>query len=139
MPLNESAEVSVKHSDRMRRVGQKNTAPEVAVRRLLYTLGYRFRLNVAYLPGRPDIVLTAKKTAIFVHGCLWHRHFRCARATMPKVNVQFWQEKFSRTKQRDDAAIRQLESAGWKTIVIWECEATTEGELTTRLLREIPE
>lgn len=100
----------------------KDTKPEVAVRRLLHALGYRFRIHRKDLPGKPDIVLPKHRTVIFVHGCFWHHHEGCKAASTPASNIDFWQTKFRRNQERDAQVKAQLESMGWKVIVIWECE-----------------
>ncbi len=109
-------------SERMSRIRSSNTAPEVALRRALHALGFRFRLHRKDLPGKPDIVLPRYKTAIFVHGCFWHRHDGCKVANTPKSNTEFWTEKFDRNVARDIRAREMLEAKGWKVIVVWECE-----------------
>lgn len=106
----------------MARIGPKNTKPEMLVRRALYRLGFRFRLHRRDLPGRPDIVLPKYRTAIFVHGCFWHRHPGCRRATTPKTRVTFWRQKFEANIKRDRKATEALEQAGWNVLVLWECE-----------------
>jgi DNA mismatch endonuclease, patch repair protein len=105
----------------MSRIRGTNTLPEKAVRSLLRAEGYRFRSNVANLPGKPDITLPALQIAIFVHGCFWHRHEGCRFATNPKSNSEFWTEKFSRTVERDREHAKALKKLGWKVVVIWEC------------------
>lgn len=106
----------------MAQVGSKNTSPEICVRKLLHSLGYRFRLHCKDLPGHPDIVLPRYRVCIFVHGCFWHRHSRCARASIPVTNKEFWLEKFQKNSKRDILVKQVLEEAGWRVVVIWECE-----------------
>lgn len=106
----------------MKGIGSAHTRPEIVVRRYLHACGLRFRLHSGNLPGRPDIVLHRYRTAIFVHGCFWHRHEGCRYAAQPKTRVDFWQEKFRRNVERDARKAGQLESAGWRVLVIWECE-----------------
>lgn len=106
----------------MSRIRGKDTTPEVQLRKLLHARGYRFRLHVGDLPGKPDIVLRKYKTAIFVHGCFWHRHEGCAAATMPKTREEFWTAKFQSTIERDQRKRRELENAGWRVITVWECD-----------------
>jgi len=118
----------------MSRIRGKDTAPELIVRRLLHAMGYRFRLHVSHLPGRPDVVLPKYRTIVFVHGCFWHRH-SCAAAYMPKTRPSFWQAKFDSNVGRDRRHRRALVSAGWKVIVVWECQ--TSGEVLTRLARRL--
>jgi DNA mismatch endonuclease (patch repair protein) len=108
-------------------VGSKNTTPEIVVRRVLYALGYRFRLHRKDLPGNPDIVLPKKKTVIFVHGCFWHGHRGCKRADRPTSNVSFWNSKLDRNIDRDKRVQRQLRELGWHSAVIWECQTRRPG------------
>lgn len=117
----------------MAKVRGANTAPELVVRRILWRLGYRFRLHVRKLPGSPDIVLPRYRTAIFVHGCFWHRHPGCAKATTPKSRVEFWSSKFSANVERDDRNRRDLLARGWKVATIWECETRDETTLKAQL------
>ena len=105
----------------MRRVKGRDTGPERAVRKLVWSLGGRYRLNRADLPGKPDIVLPGRRLAIFVHGCFWHGH-DCARgARVPKTNREYWVAKIGRNRARDIAAREALEAAGWRVEVVWEC------------------
>ena len=106
----------------MAAIKSKNTKPEIAVRKLLHSLGYRFRLHRKDLPGSPDIVLPKYKTVIFVHGCFWHRHEGCKYATNPKTRESFWNKKFEDNKKRDICNQVNLLSMGWKYIIVWECQ-----------------
>jgi DNA mismatch endonuclease (patch repair protein) len=124
-------------SEIMRRVHSKDTTPEVIVRSLLHRLGYRFRLYRSDLPGKPDIVLPKYKTAIFVHGCFWHRHKDCKRATTPATRQEYWLPKFKRTINRDRKYQHQLVKMGWKVIVIWECQTKNVGKLSKDLIKQI--
>ena len=112
----------------MSRIRGKDTKPELLLRRLLHRAGYRFRLHAPDLPGKPDIVLPKYRTVIFVHGCFWHRHEGCSNATMPKSRTEFWEEKFRRTVERDEAKQRQLEALGWRVVVVWECDLKSDPE-----------
>ncbi|WP_277924334.1 DNA mismatch endonuclease Vsr [Sphingomonas sp. CROZ-RG-20F-R02-07] len=112
-------------SERMSRIRSTNTKPEVALRKALHRLGFRFRLHGRRLPGKPDIVLPKYRTAIFVHGCFWHRHAGCSIATTPKSNTEFWVDKFDRNTARDAIKRAQLEADGWNVIVVWECDLKT--------------
>lgn len=106
----------------MRAVKSKNTAPEMAVRRLLHFLGYRYRLHRTDLPGRPDIVFPGRKKVIFVHGCFWHAH-SCARgARLPATNAAYWSGKIARNCERDRETATQLAEMGWAVSTLWECE-----------------
>ena len=111
----------------MARIRGKDTAVEVAVRRQLHSLGYRFRLHRKDLPGRPDIVLPRYRAAVFVHGCFWHRHAGCIYATNPATRPAFWQAKFEANVRRDTAAVERLMSGGWSVSVIWECAVIVDG------------
>lgn len=106
----------------MSRIRGKNTKPELQLRSALHKAGFRFRLHDRKLPGKPDIVLRQFKTVILVHGCYWHRHPGCTEATTPKSNVDFWTAKFDATVERDRRNIAALEAAGWRVLVVWECE-----------------
>ena len=133
------SEVDPLRSALMSRVRQKDTTPEIIVRKLLHALGYRFRLHRNDLPGRPDIVLPPRKSVVFVHGCFWHHHPNCRKATIPKTRTDFWIEKFEKNKERDRRKISELKKLGWRVLVIWECETTqprkTEKRLSTFLER----
>ena len=107
----------------------KNTKPELMVRKKLHAAGFRFRLHVKDLPGRPDIVLPKYRTVILVHGCFWHQHANCRLAAKPKSNVEFWASKLSSNIQRDMAATAKLLTLGWQVIIIWECEAASSNRI----------
>ena len=121
----------------MARIRGRDTGPEMAVRRLLYGLGYRYRLHVRDLPGRPDIVFRRRRKVIFVHGCFWHQHEGCRKATIPRTRVAFWRRKFRRNKERDTVSLQALGALGWKALVVWECETETKEReaLRVRLTR----
>lgn len=126
-----------KRSWNMSRIKSRDTKPEKAVRSFLHRMGYRFRLHRKDLPGRPDIVLPKHKTVIFVHGCFWHRHEGCKYAYEPKSRVEFWQNKFRQNIERDKKNQRVLDNAGWKIIVIWECELSDLELLKKKLLENL--
>jgi DNA mismatch endonuclease, patch repair protein len=105
----------------MSRVKGRNTTPELIVRRMLFALGYRYRLHRKDLPGKPDIVFGPRKKAIFVHGCFWHGH-NCRKGRLPKSNATFWRLKIDTNKKRDRKRLRQLNALGWKVLVIWQCQ-----------------
>lgn len=107
----------------MKQVKSKDTKPEMLVRSFLHRKGFRFRLHVQSLPGKPDIVLPKYKTIIEVRGCFWHRHRGCKAATMPSSNTTYWTEKFQRNIKRDKKTKAALQKLGWHVIVIWECQA----------------
>jgi DNA mismatch endonuclease, patch repair protein len=121
----------------MRLVPSKDTKPEMAVRRLVHSLGFRYRLHGSRLPGTPDLVLRRLKRAIFVHGCFWHRHAGCKKASTPSTNRPFWKAKFIANKLRDKRNIRELQELGWRVLVVWECETRFPEKLTRRLRREL--
>lgn len=106
----------------MSRIKGKNTKPEILVRKFLFANGFRYRLHVKNLPGKPDIVLPKYKTVIFVNGCFWHGHKGCRYFLLPKTRTEWWLQKISDTQSRDKLAKQELENLGWKVIVIWECE-----------------
>ncbi|RDE07807.1 DNA mismatch endonuclease Vsr [Pelagibacterium lacus] len=112
----------------MARVGQKDTKPEMVVRRLVHGMGYRFRLHRKDLPGSPDIVLPGLRKVIEVRGCFWHRHPdpSCGRARVPKTRQDFWIPKLERNAQRDAENERQLRALGWDLMVVWECQTTPQ-------------
>lgn len=125
----------------MASIHSQDTKPELAVRKWLWSRGYRYRKNAPSLPGKPDIVVTASRTAIFVNGCFWHQHEGCRYYSTPRTNTGFWQRKFARNKERDARVRDELRARGWRTMVIWECQlkpAAMEQTLTeaARLLDE---
>ena len=115
----------------MSQIRSKNTKPEVLVRKELFRRGYRYRINVSKLPGKPDIVLPKYKTVIFVNGCFWHGHEGCKHFVLPKSNVEYWQAKIRSNQRRDKNAIIMLQQAGWNVITIWECNLTVPLFLET--------
>ncbi|MBU8891457.1 MAG: DNA mismatch endonuclease Vsr [Bacteroidales bacterium] len=109
----------------------KDTKPEIMVRKFLFKNGFRYRLNVPELPGKPDIVLSKYKTIIFVHGCFWHGHESCKYFVLPKTRTKWWKEKINGTIKRDLHKKQELEQLGWNIIVIWECELKKEKRENT--------
>lgn len=122
----------------MARIRGKNTTPELVVRRLLHSLGYRYRIHRADLPGTPDIAFIGRRKAIFVHGCFWHQHEGCSKASMPKTREAYWSKKFSTNLERDSRKLKELARMGWKVLVVWECE-TKNKELLVDTLKEFLE
>jgi DNA mismatch endonuclease, patch repair protein len=116
----------------MRAVRVKNTAAELAVRRLLFSFGYRYRLHAAELPGKPDIVLRGRRCALFVNGCFWHGH-RCKRGAPPSSNVGFWLPKIEGNRNRDHRVRKQLRKGGWHVLTIWECETRSADRLGEKI------
>lgn len=117
----------------MSRIKSRDTSPERIVRSLLHRMGFRFRLHVSSLPGRPDIVLPRWRQVILVHGCFWHRHKRCKFAYTPKSRLKFWLKKFSDNEKRDLICCRRLRHAGWRVMTIWECETVRTDRLRRRI------
>lgn len=122
----------------MRSVKRKDTAPELVVRRYLHAAGIRFRLHVASLPGRPDIVAPRRRTVVFVHGCFWHGHDCAHGRVQAKTNTKFWTEKIAANRARDGRKSAALRALGWHVETIWECECDKAGKLDAlgrRMLR----
>jgi len=124
---------AAKRSAVMARVKARDTGPELIVRRLLWRLGARYRLDRRDLPGRPDIVMPGRKLAVFVHGCFWHGHDCVRGARVPKANRDYWTAKIGRNRARDIETRSQLESMGWRVEVIWECDLKDAAALEQRL------
>jgi len=122
-----------KRSEIMSRIRGTDTKPEIMVRRILHSRGYRFRLHRNDLPGNPDIVLPRYKAAIFVHGCFWHHHEGCLKSKLPKTNVKFWRDKILQNVERDRKNITKLTSLGWRVLIVWECE-TRRDHLNEKLV-----
>ncbi len=127
-----------KRSWNMSRIRGKDTEIEIKVRKYLFSQGFRFRKNVADMPGKPDIVLPKYRTVIFIHGCYWHRHAGCKNCTTPSTNREFWLEKFEKNVQNDIKHQQELEAAGWKVLTLWECEIENDFEhLMDNLVAEL--
>lgn len=126
-----------KRSWNMSRIKGKDTEIEIKVRKALFKAGFRYRKNVKELPGKPDIVLPKYRTVIFVHGCYWHGH-NCKEFHIPKTNTDFWNNKFKRNIENDKKHYKQLNTMGWKVIVVWECEIENQfAEVICKLINEI--
>jgi DNA mismatch endonuclease, patch repair protein len=121
----------------MSRIQGKDTAPERRVRSLLHRCGFRFSLRRRELPGKPDIVLPRFQTAMFVHGCFWHRHTGCRNSVLPKTRSEFWSRKLSGNVERDRQNVRDLKRLGWRVLIVWECELDDELTLQKRLSRSL--
>src|SRR5574337_1165183 len=106
----------------MAAIAGKNTSPELRVRKLLHSLGYRYKIHMRELPGRPDIVFTRRRKIVDIRGCFWHRHPGCHMAATPTIRKEFWERKLAGTVDRDERNSRALELAGWKVFVVWECQ-----------------
>lgn len=122
-------------SARMARIRHRDTKPEMLVRRLIHSMGYRYRLGGAGLPGRPDLVFPSRRAAILVHGCFWHRHADpgCKLARLPKSRLDFWLPKLEANRIRDAKNEGDLTGLGWRILVVWECELKDRERLTVRL------
>lgn len=121
-------------------IGGKNTKPEIILRRALHRAGFRFRLHVRELPGKPDVVLPRYRVVILVHGCFWHRHHGCHWCTDPAANSEFWKSKFDRNVERDAEIAGRLHKAGWRIARVWECglRGSAEARTIDDLLRWLP-
>lgn len=122
-------------SEVMKRVGSKDTQPEMAVRSLVHRMGFRFALHRRDLPGNPDLVFPARNRVIFVHGCFWHGHSCRAGRNRPSSNTEYWLAKLDRNQSRDAANRRRLRNLGWRVLVIWECELKNPDRLRARIGR----
>jgi len=122
-------------SARMALVRAKDTKPELLVRSLVHGMGYRYRLHRRDLPGTPDLVFPGRSKVIFIHGCFWHRHARCALARLPKSRVDFWLPKLTANAKRDARNMRALRQRGWSVLTIWECQLSDVAKLANRIRR----
>jgi DNA mismatch endonuclease (patch repair protein) len=130
---------SAERKKNMQAVKSKNSVVEIKVRKLCHKMGYRFRLHRKDIPGTPDLVFPKLKLCIFVHGCFWHQHSGCKKATLPKTNIEFWKTKLTKNIKRDEEIITKLHDLGWHTEIIWECETkniqTLERHLKSLFLK----
>ncbi len=124
-------------SQRLASQKRRDTVPELAIRSVVHGLGYRYRVSNRDLPGSPDLANRRRRWVVFVHGCFWHAHPGCERATVPKRNRAWWMEKFEANRARDRGKERQLRALGYRVIVIWECEIEGGEELVSRIRREL--
>jgi DNA mismatch endonuclease (patch repair protein) len=126
-------------SHNMSRIRSADTRPERIVRSMIHRMGYRYALHCRQLPGKPDIVLTSRRKIVFVHGCFWHAH-KCRWGDVrPKTNSQYWREKISSNAERDKKHLKALQLAGWRILVVWECQVRSPSKLTGRLSRFLSE
>ncbi len=122
----------------MSQIKGKNTKPEMLVRKFLFSKGFRYRLHVKNLPGKPDLILPKYKTIIFINGCFWHGHENCKYYVMPKTRTEWWIDKINCTKQRDSENFLQLSESGWKIVTIFECQLKTD-KLNNTLIKLLDE
>jgi DNA mismatch endonuclease, patch repair protein len=122
-----------RRSEIMSSIRSFDTQPEKAVRSLVHRMGYRFRLHVGTLPGKPDMVLPRHKKIILIHGCFWHGHLRCLKGKPPKSNLDFWMPKLAANRRRDRAVIAKLRRLGWEVMVIWQCQLRKRDSLCRNL------
>ena len=134
-PPHASMETDPERSALMKRVRQHDTEPEMTVRRILTSLGARYRVNVSWLPGSPDVANRSRGKAIFVHGCFWHFHEGCRRGRVPKRNRHFWASKLHGNRDRDQRKIQELEDLGFDVMVVWACDLEDVGRTTNKLER----
>jgi len=128
-------------SKRMSRIRGADTKPEMLVRRLVYGMGYRYRIHQRNLPGTPDLVFPSRRKIIFVHGCFWHRHPdpACKLARLPKSRLDFWETKLETNRRRDKENLEKLKEMGWKPLVVWECELTNAEEISKEIISFLEE
>ena len=122
-----------KRSEIMSKAGSKNTQPELVVRRLIFGMGYRYRLHVSSLPGKPDIAMIGRKKIVDVRGCFWHGHEGCKYGRLPKSREDFWKAKIDRNRERDRLNLAKLKGAGWRVLIVWQCELRNREVLKKRL------
>ena len=120
-------------SERMSLIRGRDTGPEKIVRRLAWSMGYRYRLHLNKLPGKPDLVFIGRQKVVFVHGCFWHQHKNCRQYVMPRTRLEFWLPKLKSNSQRDAKNRRRLREAGWNVLVVWECQLKDEARLREKL------
>lgn len=130
-----------KRSENMRQIKSRDMKPEIFVRKLAHSLGFRFRLHRKDLPGKPDLVFPSRRAVIFVHGCFWHQHPRrnCLDSRLPKSNLDYWLPKLSKNQARDKANIRYLKAKGWRVLIVWECETKDPDLLRNKLIAFLKE
>lgn len=129
----------MERSEIMRRVRSTDTTPELIVRKLAHSLGFRYRLYKKELPGKPDLVFSGKRKVIFVHGCFWHGH-KCKRGNrLPKKNREYWTKKIDANMKRDKKHVEELKMAGWSVLTIWECETKDQKSLIHKIVEYLNE
>lgn len=128
-PHRARTDAPISRSENMSRIGSKNTGPELAVRKVFWAAGLRYRLHDKRLPGKPDLILPGRRTVVFVHGCFWHCHQGCSNFRIPKTRTEWWAAKLARNKARDAEVREQLLAMDWRVVVIWECETTNPATI----------
>ena len=121
-----------KRSWNMSRIRSKDTSIEIKVRKYLFSQGFRYKKNVASLPGKPDIVFPKYHAAVFIHGCFWHRHEGCRRSNIPKSKQEYWIPKLEKNVENDIKHYQQLQELGWRPIIVWECELCRSFDITLK-------
>ncbi|MGH9593044.1 MAG: very short patch repair endonuclease, partial [Bryobacteraceae bacterium] len=124
-----------RRSENMRRIRSRDTSPEMLVRRAVHGMGFRYRLHVANLPGKPDLVFPRHSKIVEVRGCFWHQHGKCVDSHIPKSRRSYWIPKLEGNRSRDAANLRSLKALGFRVLVVWECEAANKSRLTAKLRR----
>lgn len=120
-------------SENMRRIRSKDTNPELLIRRLIFKMGYRYRLHGKNLPGKPDLVFAGRKKIIFIHGCFWHQHKNCIDSHIPKTNQDYWAAKLHKNKVRDKKNQAEFKKLGWSFLIVWECKIKNVSRLSRRI------
>lgn len=120
-------------SENMRRIRSKDTSPELFIRRLIFKMGYRYRLHGKNLPGKPDLVFASRKKVIFIHGCFWHQHKNCIDSHIPRTNKDYWVPKLERNRIRDSENKIKLKENGWSFLIIWECQMKNSLGLSNKI------
>ena len=126
----------LRRSDNMRQIRSKDTAPELILRRLAYAMGYRFRLHRKDLPGKPDLVFSARKKVVFLHGCFWHQHKGCREGRLPGTRREYWQPKLARNQERDALSEAALRLLGWGVLTLWECQVERDTVAISKRLED---
>jgi DNA mismatch endonuclease (patch repair protein) len=125
-----------RRSHNMRQIRSKDTAPELALRRIVHRMGYRFRLHRKDLPGKPDLVFPGRKKVVFLHGCFWHQHRGCREGRLPGTRQEYWQPKLERNQERDAVSQTALKALGWDVLTLWECEVAKTPSAIAGQLRQ---
>jgi len=128
-----------RRSENMRRIRSRDTSPEMIVRRLVHGMGFRYRLHLAWLPGKPDLVFPGRMKIIEIRGCFWHMHKGCSESHFPKSRTSYWRPKLIRNRRRDKANEKALQAQGWDVMTLWECELKDEQSLPRRLRKFLDE